>query len=57
MGALEVSGVIYMYFQLNQVYIDTPGIVPGILRVDKLFLRINKLFLRILIMLYCNNAK
>ena len=36
MGALEVSGVIYMSFQLNQVYIDTPGIVPGILRVDKL---------------------
>ena len=30
MGALEVSGVIYMSFQLNQVYIDTPGIVPGI---------------------------
>ena len=36
MGALEVSGLIYMFFQLNQVYIDTPGIVPGILRVDKL---------------------
>ena len=32
MRALEVSGVIYMSFQLNQVYIesDTPGIVPGI---------------------------